>query len=253
MPSFGFLATLTTLAFAAFSSAAPSTYGVPHEVDVAEITSIANVHAHDINAANVHHVRDIPDADVVGPAQKIATALTEMHTEGHERRSGCNGGCGSLPAVVVDLKAKVAPACNKLSALVSADITLEVVAPLCKQISDAVIAATVEVKLLVGKPSNVLLSLDGKVLALVDLANLLGELLCLIFGALAVVIKVCATVKLTVILPLLTAVGLLVADLCAAIFLCVPGLVALVLGVICKIIPALFHLRLYAFISLLGL
>ncbi|KAJ8502779.1 hypothetical protein ONZ45_g11447 [Pleurotus djamor] len=251
MPSFGFLATLTTLAFAAFSSAAPSAYGVPHEVEVADVNSIVNAHAHDINVLN--HARELTDAQVTEPAEKIAEFFKSSHPESHERRSGCNSGCRSLPTILLDVKAKVAPVCAKLSALVSADITVEVVAPLCKQISDIVIGATAEVKLLVGQPSDALLRVDGKVFALVDLANLLGELLCLVFGALAVVIKVCATVKLTVILPILTAVGLLVADLCAAIFLCVPGLVALVLGVICKIIPALFHLRLYAFISLLGL
>ncbi len=87
--------------------------------------------------------------------------------------------------------------------------------------------ATAEVKLLVGLPLDKVLFLSGKVLALVDVAKLVADLLCvrisdlydylsfadplclyqLVLGALAACLKLVAAAKVAVIFPLLSAVG----------------------------------------------
>ncbi|KAJ8507156.1 hypothetical protein ONZ45_g10441 [Pleurotus djamor] len=201
MPSFGFLATLTTLAFAAFSSAAPSNASDPTSLVLAALTEAPAAHS-------PHHARDIPDADVVGPAHEIAATLTKIHSEkvGDITRR-CNGGCRSLPAILIDVNAQLAPHCSKLSGLADVDISLQVIAPICKEISGIVLSASAEIKLLIGQPLDTILLLSGKVCALSEVAKLVGDLLCLLLGALGAVVKVCAAVKLVVILPLLSAIG----------------------------------------------
>ncbi|KAJ8462731.1 hypothetical protein ONZ45_g17827 [Pleurotus djamor] len=62
MPSFAILASLTSLALASFTSAAPAPGGPVHEVDVADIKAIVTAVVEDVNVANshYHHARNIP-------------------------------------------------------------------------------------------------------------------------------------------------------------------------------------------------
>ncbi|KAL0959366.1 hypothetical protein HGRIS_014620 [Hohenbuehelia grisea] len=159
----------------------------------------------------------------------------------------------SLPVILADVQAKVKTHTDKLAALVSAEVTVEVLTPIVKEISAILISATAEVKLLIGLPLEVVLAVSGKVLTITECAHIVVGVVELILLALAGVLKVVAVAKVDVILPLLTGVGLLVGELLACIFLAVHGLLAVVLTLICKIVPTLFRLKLDAVIVLFGL
>ncbi|KAF4607609.1 hypothetical protein EYR38_001681 [Pleurotus pulmonarius] len=232
--------------------------------DVVDIEALIKAIVADINILNFNQSREPKDAvsldsvleglsvakrggsdfDLADAAAIVAATLSGANV------GNVNQGRGeprSLPAILIDVTAKVTPACNKLGALVDVDISVEVVGGICKEIANILVEATAEVKLLVGLPLDKVLFLSGKVLALVDVAKLVADLLCLVLGALAACLKLVAAAKVGVIFPLLSAVGILVCDLVATIFVTVHGLLPLVLGLICKIVPALFRLKLWAF------
>ncbi|KAF9499256.1 hypothetical protein BDN71DRAFT_1428279 [Pleurotus eryngii] len=238
--------------------------------DLVDIDALVEAIVSEVNVLNFNQSRQVGDAvSLDSVLEGLALAKRDGHnidladaaaivaaTLSSANLGNVNQGRGeprSLPAILIDVTAKVTPACQKLGALVDVDISVEVVGGICKEISSVLVEATAEVKLLVGLPLDKILFLSGKVLALVDVAKLVADLLCLVLGALAACLKLVAAAKVGVIFPLLSAVGILVCDLVATIFIAVNGLLPLVLGLICKIVPALFRLKLWAFVDVLGL
>ncbi|KAG5641685.1 hypothetical protein DXG03_004432 [Asterophora parasitica] len=217
MPSFRTLFVLAAAAFATLSSGAPLDSGaaVAQVGNVLPVAGAAsgtikdiNVNNNEINVFESDRRADLLDVDLL-----LTDVTTVVDVDVLKRH---NGELHSLCEVLVDVEAKLNVVSSKLVALVDAKVAVEVevVVGIVAEVKAILAGAVVEVKAIVGHPINFILSLGGKVLAIADV----------ICGIFTCVLRIVGVASINLILPLIAAVGVILAELLCIIFTLVDGL-----------------------------
>ncbi|KAG6830990.1 hypothetical protein H0H92_013462 [Tricholoma furcatifolium] len=126
----------------------------------------------------------------------------------------------SLPVILNNVQTQLHTLTTQLNTVVNGQtaVNADVLKPVIANLHAILISATASAKLLVGQPVAVILALNGQVLAAVDVAHILVSVLALVYGILATVLHVAAPAALSIVTPLVAAVGTLVVNLLAVIF-----------------------------------
>ncbi|KAL5532149.1 hypothetical protein ACEPAF_5713 [Sanghuangporus sanghuang] len=219
MRSFSLFA-LAAAAFAPFVAAAPAPL-----VDVAVVeATAAKVNARAINA-DIHARADLPNIPDVPVPVDVDSLLPRGDVRG-------------VAAILVDLKVDVQVQTDALYALTGDDCTSDNLTTILTAIVSIVAGAVVELKALVGADITVILaSVDGTAqLAVGVIAQLLADVLVLIFGALGFVLGIVADVQVLLDVIVGVAFGDCICGLISAVLALVDGLLAalipLVLGLL---------------------
>ncbi|KAG6853753.1 hypothetical protein C0991_001769 [Blastosporella zonata] len=245
MPSFRTIFAVAATAFAALSSAAPIADGTNQVAQLVGVSNVANDVAHNVNVNGV-------DVTVVDLGKRMPQDITDIvngifggeHKREEQLQGGLDGVVGSvtdivdgilgsldgeykreeqlqsLPAILVSVQAKLQTVSGELTALVNGkvNVDVEILKPVIAEVHDIVAGAVVSVKLLVGSPVDFILTLDGKVLAAVDVCHILVSVLVLVHSILSLVLQVVASVSIKVVAPLIAAIGSLLVELLVCIF-----------------------------------
>ncbi|KAG6916221.1 hypothetical protein DXG01_007804 [Tephrocybe rancida] len=248
MPSFRTVFALAATAFAALSSAAPVAQGVNQAAQAVGVNNVANnvaqnVNVHDIEASVIdadHGKR----ADAPAAPTDLETLLANLGLGGEDKREEAK----SLPVILLDVKAKLEVVTGTLKALVDGktDIDVEKVKPIIESVRVILCGAVASVKLIIGHPIEFILSLDGKVLAAIDVCHILIAVLALVYAILACVLHVVAAASVHIVTPLIAGVATVLVELLVCIF------VDLKVGIFAAIGPLLTPeiLKLWAGINL---
>ncbi|KAG6908286.1 hypothetical protein DXG01_005387 [Tephrocybe rancida] len=277
MPSFRSIFLVAATAFAALSSAAPVAGGVDQSAGVVDITNVANnvlenvkVHNIDITGVGKRHETSGGVGDLIGhlggAGHKRETFgglgngvaadslnLGDVSTPNLKSFTGRDGQATSLPAILLVVKAKLLVVSDKLNTLsvgkdvVEVALLVEVLGEVKTILSDALAA----VKLIINNPLDVILTLDGKVLAIVDICSLLLVVLSLVCGILDCVLHLVATVSLTVVAPLIAGVSAVLVELLACILAHIPGLFVALHPLLGPVISVFVTLKLDAVVQVL--
>ncbi|KAM6495160.1 hypothetical protein JOM56_009783 [Amanita muscaria] len=158
----------------------------------------------------------------------------------------------SLPAILVDVTAQVKVVVDKLEVVLAGEIDVNVVVGLLVEIKAIFVAALVEVKALVGLDLEVILCLDGKILAVVDIALYIVAIIQLIVG---ILIKVQAVVTAAVAIQVCIDISVALAAFLGVIFTLVSGLLVVVVTLCAEILVVIkAHVTIFAaVIAVLGL
>ncbi|KAG6829153.1 hypothetical protein H0H87_012491 [Tephrocybe sp. NHM501043] len=218
MPSFRTIFTVAAAAFAALSSAAPIAGDAPGVNQVAQLVGVSGVGNDILHGVNVENV-DVTvldtraDSDVPPEVSNIFADLIDSLTEREEAPA-------SLPVILIDVKAKLEVVLGQLKALVDGkvNVDIEVLKPIIEDVRVIIAGALVSVKLIVGHPVEFILSLDGKVLAAVDVCQILISVLVLVHAILACVLHVVAAASIKIVAPLIAGVAAVLANLLVVIF-----------------------------------
>ncbi|TCD66871.1 hypothetical protein EIP91_000769 [Steccherinum ochraceum] len=144
-----------------------------------------------------------------------------------------------VAVILTDVHTKIQPHILELNSLVKANATVEVVTPIVVEIKGVVVDAVVEVIALAGASADVILAgVDGGVQVTVAvLAQIIADLLILVFGALGFVLSICADV--TVMIPCLCIVADVIGCLICAVFSLVGSLLVGIIGAVVVLIAAI--------------
>ncbi|KAL5504818.1 hypothetical protein ACEPAH_7481 [Sanghuangporus vaninii] len=220
MRSFSLLA-LAAAAFAPFVAAAP-----------APLVDVAAVGARSINA-DIQARADLPDIPNVPVPVDVDTLLPR-------------GGVRGVAAILVDLKVDVKVQTDILYALTGDDCTSDKLTTILTDIVSIVGGAVVELKALVGADITVILaSVDGTAqLAVGAVAQLLADVLVLIFGALGFVLGIVADVKVLLDVIVAVAFGDCICSLISAVLALVNGLLAALIPLVLSLLDTILSLGL---------
>ncbi|KAG6908285.1 hypothetical protein DXG01_005386 [Tephrocybe rancida] len=241
MPSFRTAFLFAATAFAAFASAAPIAGGANPLTGALGTNNpitdkVQNVNVQGIQAAK----RTTPvGGDLGATLEKATGALTPTKTRRDDLQT--------LPQILVAAQAQLTVVAGSLSMFSSTSVDrLTYANPFCSddakagkstvdtqilvdivgQVQIILCGALDAVKLLVGSPIDFILTLDGKVLALVDVCHLLVAVVSIVCTILACILHLVASASVSVVAPLIAGVGAVLVDLLHCIFDLVPGLVA---------------------------
>ncbi|KAF5391231.1 hypothetical protein D9757_003037 [Collybiopsis confluens] len=138
--------------------------------------------------------------------------------------------CQDIHSIITDVTTTLTPIVAELTYITHENCTVEVLTPIVGEIKQVLSTAITEVNALTGKTAVTLLTtVDGVLLTVTDVAALVVALLNLIFGALAVVLKVVTEVNVAAVIGLLCEVVEVVAELLQAILSVVGGLLVVLL------------------------
>ncbi|GJE93628.1 hypothetical protein PsYK624_097880 [Phanerochaete sordida] len=169
-------------------------------------------------------------------------------------RCGCSSAAGILTTLTDDLSVPV----GELKYITASNCTLDVLRPIMGEITTTISASIVEVQGLIGQPAEVILAtVDGTAqIAISDLAQLVADLLILVFGAIGVVLNIGGG-ALAAVLPLLVVVGDVLGCFVALLLNVVGGvaggLTVAVLGLIGSIVQIILRLNVSVLISVIGI
>ncbi|KXN88515.1 hypothetical protein AN958_07284 [Leucoagaricus sp. SymC.cos] len=254
MRSFATIATFATLAFSAVVSALP-TSGVPGVTDVQGTVDKATTVIQPIAAGP--QARGFGDilAGLTGAGSNTHDAETTTDAVQHEARG--DDYQKGIPDVIVALNDKVAPMCHDLVAKievgVTADVALKLALEVFAQIKVLVFGAKAEIEAIVAANVKGVLTLEGKVLDVHAIANILATLVVAICAAIEVVVKICVSIDISAFLAIVVEIaGCLAAIIAIVLKLAVGVLVDLqvLIKVVAKVIV---DLKLQALISVLKL
>jgi hypothetical protein len=271
MRTFSTLSLLASLAFFGFSAAAPpSAYsgerspasrGVEQDASVVKTGSIVGNLLNQKIAPPRREVEQ--EANVVDIDDVIAKVLNQETTRdenysvargsGKSRAVARDDGHRSLPLIILDVSGRIAPLCKKLGTLVAVDATVSVVTPIVDEIKVILAGAIVEVQLLQDHPIEYILYLEGRVLSINEVGQLVAALIILIYTAIAGVLAVVEVAHVKLVLALLVELSIVLADLLVVVFACVGGLQAVVVVLIDEIIPAILDVDCTYLIAVLGI
>ncbi|KAJ3712932.1 hypothetical protein C8R42DRAFT_727676 [Lentinula raphanica] len=145
--------------------------------------------------------------------------------------------CQDVHSIIVDVTTTITPLVEELTYITTENCTVEILTPIVTDIKVALCGAITQVKGLTGFTlTTVLTTVDGVVLTLFEVAELVCALLTLIFTALAAVLKVVATSEAVAVSELLCEVVELVATLLQLICNLVGGLLAILLPLVGEIV-----------------
>ncbi|KAI0338314.1 hypothetical protein BDW22DRAFT_1348465 [Trametopsis cervina] len=144
----------------------------------------------------------------------------------------------SIPQIVASLTAEVTPLADKLESIATVNATIEILTPILDDLKTVINGAIEDVHALTGKPLNIILAtVDGTATVTVaELAQVLGGLFNLVFGALGTVLKVAKSIGANDVVPLLAEVATLVVALLQAVLGLVGGIVG---GLLVALAPTL--------------
>ncbi|KAF5381716.1 hypothetical protein D9615_005576 [Tricholomella constricta] len=258
MPSFRTIFVLAATAFAALTSAAPHSGGdaVSQLGGTDSIAGIASGTIKGVNAngneASVFDRRGALDGvdkdafiDSIGGGLGI-DVVKRHNGETHETYSLCE--------VLVDVEAKLSVVSSKLTSIVAAKVAVElqVILGIIAEVKLILAGAVIQVKAIVGHPTEFVLSLGGKVLALADVCHLLVSVLSLLCAIMTCILRIAGTASVSIIYPLIVAVGVILAELLCVIFTLVDGLYIAVQPFLGPIINVCVLLKLTAVVEVLN-
>ncbi|KAG6838433.1 hypothetical protein C0991_011679 [Blastosporella zonata] len=119
------------------------------------------------------------------------------------------------------------------------NVDVELLKPIIADVHDILAGALVSVKLLIGSPVDFILTLDGKVLAAVDVCHILISVLVLVHSILACVLHVVAAASIKVVTPLIAAVASVLVEVLVVIFVNLKAGIFVAIGPL--LTPALFN------------
>ncbi|KAG6865269.1 hypothetical protein C0991_004008 [Blastosporella zonata] len=134
----------------------------------------------------------------------------------------------TLPEILIGAAAQLTVVASNLNGASAGktEVDTQILVNVIGDVQAILCAALDAVKLLVGSPIDFILTLDGKVLALVDVCRLLLTVVSVVCVILSCVLKLVASASLHVITPLVAGVSTVLCQLLQCIFTLVPGLVA---------------------------
>ncbi|EJD07754.1 uncharacterized protein FOMMEDRAFT_25039 [Fomitiporia mediterranea MF3/22] len=234
MRCFSLLA-LAAAAIAPFVGAAPT----PAPLDVgAAVAGVAGVHARHVDVA----AGAVAGAEVHARHVDVAAgagAVADVHA-----RNGQKG----VQAILIDLKVALGVHIDVLNHLTKDNCTEDILTTHLSAIVKVIGEAVVELKALVGLDISVILcSVDGTVQVAVSvIAELLAEILLLIFGALGFVLTIIADVKILVDVLVAVAFGDCLCGLISVIISLVDGILACLVPLVLGLVSILLTLGLGA-------
>ncbi|KAI5117775.1 hypothetical protein M0805_003594 [Coniferiporia weirii] len=165
-------------------------------------------------------------------------------------RGGQPKGCAE---VLLDLKVGLGVHITELGYLNKANATTDVIVPILTDVVSVVADAVVDLKVLVGLDHDVIFaSVDGYAVVTVSvIAHLLADVLCLICGALAIVLTIVADVTILVEAIVSVALGNCLCELISAVICIVDGLLVCLIPLVLYLANILVTLGLTAVGSLL--
>ncbi|RDB30068.1 hypothetical protein Hypma_013928 [Hypsizygus marmoreus] len=210
MPSFSAIFLLATTAFAALSSAAPI-----------------------LNLGDANTIGNIAAAPVAGINSKI-TLVDKREDVLH-----------TLPIIFTTVETRLASVSEKLNAIDAVTGTeVEAVTPIINEVKEILTVAIAEVHALVGHPIEFILSVEGRVLSIPEVAYLLSSVSTLVLGVIALVFKTVSVAGAHVVLPLLVEVAHLLVALITAVTGIVEGLLVILAPILGPVIALLYNLGL---------
>ncbi|KAJ3877802.1 hypothetical protein F5051DRAFT_503638 [Lentinula edodes] len=145
--------------------------------------------------------------------------------------------CQDIHSIIVDVTTTITPIVEELTYITSENCTVEVLGPILDEVKVVLTTAITEVKGLTGFTlTTVLTTVDGVVLTIAEVAELLCELLTLIFGALAAILRVVTVSEAVAVKALLCEVVELVATLLQLICNLLGGILAILLTLVGDIV-----------------
>ncbi|KXN88514.1 hypothetical protein AN958_07283 [Leucoagaricus sp. SymC.cos] len=257
MRSFAAIATFATLAFSAVVSALP-TSGVPGVTDVQGTVDKATTVIQPIAAGpQARGFGDLLAGLTSAGSETPTTPDAETTTDAVQHEARGDDYQKGIPDVIVALNDKVAPMCHDLVAKievgVTADVALKLALEVFAQIKVLVFGAKAEIEAIVAANVKGVLTLEGKVLDVHAIANILATLVVAICAAIEVVVKICVSIDISAFLAIVVEIaGCLAAIIAIVLKLAVGVLVDLqvLIKVVAKVIV---DLKLQALISVLKL
>ncbi|KAJ3999109.1 hypothetical protein F5050DRAFT_1710012 [Lentinula boryana] len=145
--------------------------------------------------------------------------------------------CQDIHSIIVDVTTTITPLVEELTYITAENCTVEILTPIIGEIKVVLTTAITEVKGLTGFTlTAVLTTVDGVVLTLAEVAELVCVLLTLIFGALAAILKVVTRAEAAAVAELLCEVVALVATLLELICNLLGGILAILLPLVGEIV-----------------
>ncbi|KAG6908284.1 hypothetical protein DXG01_005385 [Tephrocybe rancida] len=210
-----------------------------------------NVDVHNIKVTGVDlGKRDQPAQTVNGNTGGVnADGSVESLLASLKTRDGPQ----SLPTLLVDARAKLEVVLKDLNIASNGKPTVDVkiLVGIIGQVQVILCALLEAVKLLVGSPIEVILCLEGKVLALVDVCALLTAVLSLVCIILTCVLRLVASASLHIVLPLIAGVGAVLCELLDCLLTLVPGILVTLSPTLGPVIEILVSLKLDAVVAIL--
>ncbi|KAG6817363.1 hypothetical protein H0H87_009550 [Tephrocybe sp. NHM501043] len=237
MPSIRSALFFAATAFAALVSAAPIASG-PLDLITGDATNAigggaaANHNIHNVNLQGVPVAKrqtEVPQlsnivAGLTGSGLTDSVITPAIVNPTKTRR---DDEVQTLPQVLVSVEAKLNDVAGKLHDATAgkSEVDTQILVDVIAEVQAILCGALDAVKLLVGHPIEFILTLDGKVLALVDVCKLLLTVISIVCVILSCVFKVVASASINVVAPLVTGLSAVLCDLLHCIFELVPGLV----------------------------
>ncbi|KAG6865268.1 hypothetical protein C0991_004007 [Blastosporella zonata] len=256
MPSFRSIFLVAATAFAALSSAAPvAGEGV---TQVAQLVGVADV-ANDVLGKTVVHNVEVEVATIV-KRQVVGSGLGDLThdisiTDGLAHALGRRDASvpKSLPVILLGLKADLLVVSDELNTLAIGKVVVDtaLLVTVLDKVQSLLCGALDAVKLIVNNPIDVVLTLEGKVLAVVDICAILLAVLTLVGAILSCVLRLVASLSLVVVAPLVAGVSTVLCELLVCILKLVPGLFVALHPTLGPIITLFVGLKLDAVVEIL--
>lgn len=158
----------------------------------------------------------------------------------------------SLCEILVEVETKVNVVSDKLTAMVSTQVDVKVVVDLVTQVKVILSDSIVDIKALWDEPAEFVLSLNGKVLTVVELSSLLMGVLTTICATLSCALRVVGTASFEIVFPPIIDVGTVLAQVLSANFRLIDGLYVNMSPTLNTIIHLCAALRLDAVVDVLN-
>jgi len=255
MRSFATLSLLASVAFFGFSAAAPpSDYSGARSPAARGVDQVANVVGTGPIGINIagHKVATPPRDEVEQEAGVVKTdpINVEVLNNGFATR---DDEPRSLPVIILGVSGRIAPLCKKLGTLASVDVNVKVITPIVDEIKDILAEATAEVQLLKDHPIEYILYLNGRILSIKEIGDIVGSLIILIYTAIAGVLAVVEAAQFKLVVALLIQLSIVLAGLLKVVFAIVVDLQAVVVVVIEDVIPTILDIDCTDLIVILGI
>ncbi|PFH49594.1 hypothetical protein AMATHDRAFT_62794 [Amanita thiersii Skay4041] len=208
--------------------------GGPDVVDLDTVNVIVSAlvgATSDVKVDNVlnHNVqqsaRDVVDVDevnaIVGAAVGVvSTAGVNNIANSNVQQSARRDVPTSIPVVILDVCAKLVPISKKLNTLIAANVEVkaEVVVGILGEVKAILEAAVADIKIIVANPTGAIFTLQGRVLAYVEVAHIIVAFLVIVFAILVAAVTIVGTVKAYVIASVLLQIGGCIAAVLTLVF-----------------------------------
>lgn len=157
----------------------------------------------------------------------------------------------SLIVVLEDLLTDVSALLEKLQGVVSVEVNADVLVSALEELVAILLKAVDAVKALVGLELSVILTFAGKVLAIVDVARLLHDILAIVVAIVVLVLQAVGAAQLYVLEPTLTSLGVVLAELLSVVLGLVSGLLPALVPLLVEVVPVLQEVKLTAVLAVL--